>query len=49
MHTRLVLTIAIAVLVLAFWAKTNLGTADHNSSPRYGGSFGPVRVLEPVY
>jgi hypothetical protein len=25
------------VLALAFWAKTHVGTADHNSLPRYVG------------
>ena len=49
MRIRLLLTVAMVALALAWWAKTHLGTADHNSPTRYGGSYGPVQVLEPVY
>jgi len=43
---RQLLAVAIVVIALAFWAKIRMSGANHNSLPRYGGSYGPVQVLE---
>jgi hypothetical protein len=49
MHTRMLIAVLLVALALAWWAKTNLGTADDNLPPRYGGGFGPIQILEPLY
>ena len=48
MRIRLLLALAMVVLAVGLLAKTSLGVAHHGLSPIYGGSFGPIEVLEIV-
>ena len=49
MRTGYIIAAAIVGIALFFWIKTSVGRTDENLPPRYGGSFGPVQILELVY
>jgi hypothetical protein len=48
MRIRLLLASAMLVLAVGFLIKTSLGAAQHRLLPMYGGSFGPIQILEVV-
>ena len=48
MRTRLLLAVAMLALAVGFLVKTSLGVANHRLVPMYGGSFGPIQILEIV-
>jgi hypothetical protein len=49
MRTRLLLAAAMLALAVGFLVKTTLGLAHHGSlAAIYGGSFGPIQILEIV-